>query len=170
MKTFMSLLRKIFREIREYFIIAYAKNRYDKAVKLADELYKKNNKAYYVVIDPYTKKKIVVLSKDSFRRLKRKTTTEYVRVGVILDRLIQKQEMIKKSGHADKNVLGIIKQFREHRKDLDTSIDVAKNQNMTDLYNGCFYSTRLLKESSAADIEARRLVYIQWVLDVSRKK
>lgn len=64
--------RHLIKKIRRFFVVAFARRNYDKSAKLANELCRQNKCHYYVVIDPFFGKSLMVLFRGEFRAIKRK--------------------------------------------------------------------------------------------------
>lgn len=156
----MNIIKKIkqlIKDIRRFFIIRYARNCYKRMVDRAEKLNKEDGDNYYVCIDPTNPNRITVFNRREFRLFRRRFNDLQIRLSEYL--LKETREIVEEREDGSK----VVKITREKM--------VAKinTSTMVDIYNGCFYSTRLKRDSTPEDTEMRRLAYIQWVLDLNDK-
>jgi len=147
----------IIKKIRRFLIIRYARNCYKRMVDRADRLNKADNQNYYVCIDPTNENRITVFNRQEFRYFRRKFNDFQIRISEFL--LKETREVVETKEDGSK----VVKVTREK------IVAQINKSTMVDIYNGCFYSTRLKRDSTPEDIEMRRLAYIQWVLDLNDK-
>lgn len=148
---------KIIKKIRRYLTIRYARNCYKRMVERADRYNKEDGQAYYVCIDPTDGSRITVFNRQQFRKFRRRFNDFQIRLSEYM--LKETREVVETKDDGSK----VVKVTREKM--------VAKinTSTMVDIYNGCFYSTRLRRDFTPEEIELRRLAYIQWVLDLSEQ-
>ena len=148
---------KIIKKIRRYLTIRYARNCYKRMVDRADRLNKEDGKNYYVCIDPTNENRITVFNRQEFRYFRRSFNDLQIRISEYL--LKETREVVETKEDGTK-VVKITKEKVTPKINKST---------MVDIYNGCFYSTRLKRDSTQDNIEMKRLAYIQWVLDLSEQ-
>jgi len=156
----MNIIKKIkqlIKDIRRFFIIRYARNCYKRMVDRAEKLHEIDNQNYYVCIDPTNSNRITAFNRHEFRTFRRRFNDMQIRLSEYL--LKETREVVEERADGSK----VVKITREK---MAAKINTST---MVDIYNGCFYSTRLKRDSTAEDIELRRLAYIQWVLDLNDK-
>lgn len=156
----MNIIKKIkqlIKDIRRFLIIGYARNCYKRMVDRAEKLNKEDGDNYYVCIDPTNPNRIIVFNRREFRLFRRRFNALQIRLSEYLLKETRKIVEVREDGSK------VVKITREKM--------VAKinKSTMVDIYNGCFYSTRLKRDSTPENVEMRRLAYIQWVLDLNDK-
>ena len=148
---------EIIKKIRRYLTIRYARNCYRRMVERADALNKEDNQTYYVCIDPTNQERITVFNRREFRSFRRRFNDMQIRLS---------QYIIKETRQIVKERPDGTQVVRVTREKMAAKINTST---MVDIYDGCFYSTRLKRDSTPEDIELRRLAYIQWVIDISEQ-
>lgn len=69
----------IFKRIRDFFTVAYARRQYYKAKRVADEQAAKTGKTWYVCLSPFDNRKLQVIDRKAFRKFKSKYVDSVVR-------------------------------------------------------------------------------------------
>ena len=65
-------MRKLFRRLRRYFAVAFARRMYDRARRQADTLREKTKTHWHVVLDPYDDRRLRIIDRKMFRDFNRR--------------------------------------------------------------------------------------------------
>lgn len=65
-------MRKLFRRLRRYFAVAFARRMYDRARRQADTLREKTRTHWHVVLDPYDDRRLRIIDRKMFRDFNRR--------------------------------------------------------------------------------------------------
>ena len=65
-------MRKLFRRLRRYFAVAFARRMYDRARRQADTLREKTKTHWHVVLDPYDDRQLRIIDRKMFRDFNRR--------------------------------------------------------------------------------------------------
>lgn len=75
-------MKKLFKKIARMLVIFLANRNYDKAVRLANNLYQKDNKQRFVAFSPENNNKLLVFNRKEFRQIKTRLKMYRFRSGV----------------------------------------------------------------------------------------
>ena len=65
-------MRKLFRRLRRYFAVAFARRMYDRTRRQADTLREKTHTHWHVVLDPYDDSRLRIIDRKIFRDFNRR--------------------------------------------------------------------------------------------------